>query len=319
MVTPSVRILVFFLFLSQDFFSHCTMTNFGADMSNVANDSVLWSECRSFWKGYKFHDEEKEKQFQASYTPDFLRFCQVCCAVSLVLELPILKRLFGSFGLAVILPHVPVIVIIGGLLILLSCFPSARRHILLCVGAAIVSAAAACGILVHFKWSAQMSYLMENQLVEVTKAISGNAAATGELESFLGFQATRMVLENQLLHMIPGHMLLAYGAGFGQSMLWSLMLQPVVFSGALLISPDVRQHVYMVLIRCGAVFLVAGILLLRLRADSLARCCAFILQRHFQAALQKALGACREAEQVVSHTLLNHMADSAGAIEVFLD
>ena len=156
----------------------------------------------------------------------------------------------------------------------------------LCVGAAIVSTAAAGGILVHFKWGAQMSYLMENQLVEVTKAISGNAAATGELESFLGFQATRMVLENQLLHIITGHMLLAYGAGFGQSMLWSLMLQPVVFLGALLISPDVRQHVYMVLIRCGPVFLVAGILLPRLRADALARRRTFILQRHFQAALQ---------------------------------
>ena len=141
----------------------------------------------------------------------------------------------------------------------------------------------------------------------------------GELQSYLGYEATRMVLDVQLVEVFPQIMLLAYGAGFSQSTLWSLMLQPVVFSGALLMSPDVRRHIFLVLTRCGAVFLVAGILLLQLRADSLRRRHTFILQRYFQAALQKAVGACREAEQVVSHTLLNHMADCAGAIELFLD
>ena len=288
-----------------------------ADMSNVGNDSLLQSECRSFWKGYQFHDEEKEKQFHA--WPDLVRFCQVCCVISLLIDLVPLRRLSGSSDLAFFLPHVPRIVIMGGLLILLSCFRSARRHILLCVGVAILSIAATSGLLVHFKWGTQMSDWMDSELVEVRKAISGNAVAMGELQPWLEFQATRMVLDMQVLIMFPQIALLAYGAGFGRSTLWALMLQPFFFSGALLMSPDVRRHLVLVLTRCCAAFLIAGIWILQLRADSLTRRRTFILQHHFQAALQNAVGACRKAEQVVSHTLLNHMADSAGAIELFLD
>ena len=141
------------------------MVNSWADMSNLGNDSLLQSECRSFWKGYKFIDEEKEKQFHALYMPDLLRFCQFCCVISLILDLTPLRWLSGSFGLALFLPHVPSIVIMGGLLILLSCFPSARRHIMLCVGMGILSTAATSGILAHFKWGAVISNTMDTQLV----------------------------------------------------------------------------------------------------------------------------------------------------------
>ena len=293
------------------------MINSWADMSNVGNDSLLQSECRSFWKGYQFHDEEKEKQFHA--WPYLVRFCQVCCVISLLTHLISLRRFSGSFGLDFFLPHVPSIVIMGGLLILLSCFRSVRRRILLCVGVAILSTAAAGGILVHFKFGAHMSYFMDSELVEVRKAISGNAAAMAELQPWVESQVTQMVLDTQLAQVFPQIALLAYGAGFDRSTLWALMLQPFLFSGALLMSPEVRPHLVLVLTRCSGAFLLSGILIVQLRADSLARRRTFILQRHFQAALQKAVGACRKAEQVVSHMVLNHMADSAGAIELFLD
>ena len=66
-------------------------------------------------------------------------------------------------------------------------------------------------------------------------------------------------------------------------------------------------------------FLVFAVLLVLLRAESLTRRRTFILQRYFEVALEKAVASSRKTERVVNHTVLNHMADGAGEIELFLN
>ena len=226
-------------------FDHRIHRSASVDMANMQDDSLLWNECHSFWKGYKFYDAEKEQQFRARYLPHVLRICQVCYALSFVLDMTPLRRL-DSVALAFFLLHVPSLLIDGGLLILLSCFTFARRHIALCVSAGCIVAMAYAGVLVHWKRDAIISNFTDNDLVEVMKEISGNAVAIDELESFLSARATRLVLDAQLLYMVP-QMLLLVALGFEQSTLWSCVLQPIVFLGALLMSPDVRQQLFMVL------------------------------------------------------------------------
>ena len=46
----------------------------------------MLSECCSFWKGYRFHDTEKEQQFQDLYLPDLLRFRQVWCVINVAFD-----------------------------------------------------------------------------------------------------------------------------------------------------------------------------------------------------------------------------------------
>ena len=53
----------------------------------MGTDSLLLRECLSFWKGYRFHDPEKEQQFHEWHLPDLLWYCQACDVVSLVFNL----------------------------------------------------------------------------------------------------------------------------------------------------------------------------------------------------------------------------------------
>ena len=285
----------------------------------MENDSLLLSECRSFWKGYRFHDTEKEQQFQNRYLPDLLRFCQVWCVINVAFSvLTPFSTTSYDFSFALYLAHVPGIATYLGLLILVSCFPSSRRHILFWVSAATVLTAASRGSLVHFQSGALLCHHFQDELGEVMKEVSDNMVAMDQLESFLGRRTIISVLNAQLAMVILNFLLLAC-AGFAQSTLWSCVLQPVVFLAGLLMSPDVRMHMSVVPVRCGGLFIAYVLLLVRMRSDSLTRRRTFILQRYFQVALGKAVESSRKADSILNHTLKNYMADGAGEIELFLD
>ena len=285
----------------------------------MENDSLLLSECRSFWKGYRFHDTEKEQQFQNRYLPDLLRFCQVWCVINVAFSvLTPFSTTSYDFSFALYLAHVPGIATYLGLLILVSCFPSSRRHILFWVSAATVLTAASRGSLVHFQSGALLSHHFQDELGEVMKEVSDNMVAMDQLESFLGQRTIISVLNAQLAMVILNFLLLVC-AGFAQSTLWSCVLQPVVFLAGLLMSPDVRMHMSVVPVRCGGLFITYVLLLVRMRSDSLTRRRTFILQRYFQVALGKAVESSRKADSILNHTLKNYMADGAGEIELFLD
>ena len=295
---------------------YCTMTP--DHRSNMGTDSLLLSECRSFWKGYRFHDAEKEQQFHNWYLPDILGFCQACYVTNLVFNLLPLRGLFEPYGPAFYLAHIPALVVACGILILLSCFPSVRRHAVFCVSVATVFTAASNGFIVCLKSGAFISYHMDHELFEVTKEISGNEVAMGQLESFVSYRTTSSVLNLMVAKMIPQLVLLA-SAGFEQSTMWACVLQPVVFVGALLMKADVRRHLVPCLLSWAGFAVVCGVLLVRMRSDSLTRRRVFILQRHFQEALDKAVASSRKADSVLNHTLNNTMAEAAGRIELFLD
>ena len=289
------------------------------DMSNMENDSLLLSECHSFWKGYRFHDTEKEQQFQNRYLPDLLRFCQVYCVINMAFDtVQPLAMPVHDVRPAFYLAHVPGIATALGLLILVTCFPSNRRHITFWVSAATFFEVASRGLLVHFQSEALLSHHLQEELGEVMTEISNNKAAMDQLKFFLGQRATISVLDAQLAQGSLNFLLLLC-AGFAQSTLWSCVLQPFVFLAVLLMSPDVRGHISVVPIRCASLFIAYVVLLVRMRFDSLSRRRTFILQRYFQVALDKAVESSRKADSILNHTLKNYMADGAGEIELFLD
>ena len=295
---------------------YCTMTE--EDRSKMGTDSLLLRECLSFWKGYRFHDPEKEQQFHEWHLPDLLWFCKACYVINLIFNLMPLINLSEPYDPAFYMGHIPGMVIAGGVLILLSCFPSVRRHTVLCVSIANVLTAASRGALVRWKTGAMISYHIDYDLFEVTKAISGNEVAMRQLDSFLSFRTSSSVLNLATASMVPQILLLA-SAGFDQSTLWSCVLQPVVFLGALLMSADVRRNLFLLIFPCAGFFLVFVVLLLRMRSDSLTRRRMFILQRYFREALDKAVDSSRKADSVLNHTLNTNMAEAAGLIELFLD
>ena len=293
-------------------------TMIGDDRSNMGTDYLLLRECRSFWKGYRFHDPEKEQQFHAWHLPDLLWFCKACYVMSVIYDVAPLRKLSEPYDPGFYVAHIPDMVIACGVLILLSCFPSVRRHTVLCVSVANVLTAASRGFLVPWKSGVSISYHIDYDLFEVTKAISGNEVAIRQLESFVTFRTTTSVLHLVTSSMVL-HILLFASAGFDQSTLWSCVLQPVVFLGALLMSADIRRDLSILIFPCAGLFFVFGILLVRMRSDSLTRRRMFILQRHFREALDKAVDSSRKADSVLNHTLNNNMAEAAGLIELFLD
>ena len=229
----------------------------------------MLSECCSFWKGYRFHDTEKEQQFQNLYLPDLLRFCQVWCVINVAFDTvqPFTMTASG-FSPAFYLAHVPGIATALGLLIIVSCFPSNRRHILFWVSAATILTAASRGMLVHFQSEALLGHSLQDELGEVAKEVSDNKVAMDQLESFLGRRTIISVMNAQLAQGVLNFLLLAC-AGFAQSMLWSCVLQPVMFLAALLMSPHVRMHMSVVPVRRAGMFIAYVLLIVRMRSDCL--------------------------------------------------
>ena len=286
--------------------------------SNMRTDSLLLSECGSFWKGHRFHDAEKEQEFRNWFLPDILWFCQACYLMNLVFDLLPLRNLLEPYGPEFYLAHIPGVVVACGILILISCFPSIRRHTVLCVSVATVFTAVSQGFLVTLKNGAMIIHHIDHELFEVTKEISGNEVAMRQLESFVSYRTTSSVLNMVVAKTVPNILLLA-SAGFDQSTMWALMLQPVIGLSPLLMNADVRRHLWPLLPAYVGMFVICGVLLVRMRSDSLTRRRIFILQRYFQVALDKAVDSSRKADSVLNHTLNNTMAEAAGLIELFLD
>ena len=271
---------------------------------------VAFSEAyKPLWHCFGFQSDEHEAQYCQGNHQLWRSVGALWCIFHIIIAVLGLSRGNNSH-----LAHVPSVGVALLTLVLLF-VPGLKRHPRTICSLAAVLLAACQGWIVHSHASVAEADLERHRLWLVLDKLSGDTAAMHQLDAYVQESTGTHVLDVQLM-VCFSQCLMLFIVGFCPSAVVGYLLLPIGICIVPLFSPIIP--VQSVLIRLGVSTLVVLLMLVGTGKVTLRRRSFFLLLRHFEASLHKAVVASQKADKALSLTLKTAMADVCGEIELFL-
>ena len=275
-------------------------------------------ELESFWHAFRFKSNEQEEEFFERELENIILGCRCWSITQLLVHASLFfPALQFEYGAEFYLSFIPSFIISFGA-VLVSIPPLQRkteRYVMLIVSIAIVLQSICSIWQTQFFRQAYSSWVFDHDLGSVTRHMSGDSEALGQIHRVVDKYMGEMFLNQEVALGIP-HALLVIYIGFYRSTFWTTVLVPVLWLISTIRSPHISAVA--VFIRF-LIFALIGAFVVALTIHvSLTRRSQFVAACSYQSKLKIAVEGSRKADSILNHTLKNTMADAAGEIALFL-
>ena len=296
---------------------------------SLTNHMNFKEHLRCFWTGYQFKCDKQERGYLKRHELLMVKAFQAFGIFRLFLDaLAFLSAYFITKNYASVFPvHLFNVVTTITALLLVSCTSRFRKHVVLTMSITSILLAATGPVLQIVHMPSALDHSLQSDFSKAMRYVAHDPDALQELQHYVFFSESRHLFIQNLIFLMPQLLLLVY-AGLWRSTIISVLATCIMAAvpWSTLFTPlpnvpvgDLASALVKVGIGVAFLAVLLAYLLGILVTVTLDRRYSFSLETYFQAALETAVAASRQADSILNHTLKNTMADAAGNIEMFLD
>ena len=273
----------------------------------------LNSECLSFWHGFQFRSASLEEEYNATYRQSLKR-CSVLWGLLHLLGVAAnLWYLDWEMGVAFHLCSAARPAIGIAMLAIVFLVPRTQNHLMILLNVSAILTVVCAVLQIQVQTPGLSRRILDVELLPIAQKLADDPSAMQMLEQYVHSTAALDVYTMQVIYYCMMVGVLVVYIGFSRStLLMAVITAMCMASGAIV--PVVAQA--WARLAGGIVCVAASVALSVVMSRN--RRYRFLVERHFESALESAVAASRKADSTLNHTLKNTMADADAEIEMFL-